>query len=70
MNILKKSLSHSIYIFSNVCIFTSAQKNKLSKGQAFQLSASQLQAGAGKHMVEIKLPSKDYEKLLINVSKN
>jgi hypothetical protein len=49
---------------------TSAQKNKLSKGLTFQLSASQLQAGAGKHMVEIELPSRDSKKLLSNVSKN
>ncbi len=49
---------------------TSAQKNKLAKGLTFQLSASQLQEGAVKHMVEIELPSKDYKKLLSNVSKN
>jgi hypothetical protein len=49
---------------------TSAQKNKLSKGRIFQLSASQLQAGAGKHMVEIELPTKEYKTLLSNASKN
>jgi hypothetical protein len=49
---------------------TSAQKNKLSKGLTFQLSASQLQESTGKHSVEIQLTSKDYKKLLSNVSKN
>jgi hypothetical protein len=49
---------------------TSAQKNKLSKGLTFQLSASQLQESTGKHSVEIQLTSKDYKKLLTNVSKN
>jgi hypothetical protein len=49
---------------------TSAQKNKLAKGLSFQLSASQLQEPTGKHSVEIQLTSKDYKKLLSNVSKN
>jgi hypothetical protein len=47
---------------------STAQKNKLSKGQTFQLSNQQLQAGEGKHMVEIELPSKEYQKLVKNVS--
>jgi hypothetical protein len=49
---------------------TSTQQNKMAKGLSFQLSASQLQESTGKHSVEIQLTSKDYKKLLSNVSKN
>jgi hypothetical protein len=48
---------------SKISLFLStAQKNKLSRGQTFQLSPQQLQASAGKHSVEIELPTKDYKK--------
>jgi hypothetical protein len=49
---------------------TSAQKNKFLKGQTFQLSAHQLQAGSGKHNVEIAMTPKNHKELLKNVSKN
>ena len=49
---------------------TSAQKNKLQQGKTFQLSAHQLQAGSGKHHVEIQLTAKNHKLLLKNVSHN
>jgi hypothetical protein len=48
---------------------TSAQKNKLQSGKTFQLSASALQAGSGKHAVEIQMTLKNHKALLKNVSK-
>jgi hypothetical protein len=48
---------------------TSAQKNKLQNGKTFQLSASALQAGSGKHAVEIQMSLKNHKALLKNVSK-
>jgi hypothetical protein len=49
---------------------TTAQKKKLGLGKTFQLSAHQIQAGSGKHNVEIQLSLKDYKKLVQNVGKN
>ncbi len=49
---------------------TSPQKNKFQKGMTFQLSAEQLQAGSGKHNVEIAMTHKNHKELLRNVSKN
>jgi hypothetical protein len=48
---------------------TTAQKNKMQGGKTFQLSASALQAGSGKHAVEIQMTSKNHKALLKNVSK-
>jgi hypothetical protein len=48
---------------------TSAQENKLQSGKTFQLSASALQAGSGKHAVEIQMTLKNHKALLKNVSK-
>jgi hypothetical protein len=48
---------------------TTAQKNKMQGGKTFQLSASVLQAGSGKHAVEIQMTSKNHKALLKNVSK-
>ena len=72
--------SHSFKIFS-ICIddtmtesikvyLTAAQKNKMSGGKTFQLSAHQLSAGHGKHAVEIQMTSKNHKQLLKNVSHN
>ncbi len=36
----------------------------------FQLSASQLQAGSGKHPVDIEMTTKNYKALVKNVGKN
>jgi hypothetical protein len=60
-----EEMTEKIYVF-----LTSAQKYKINKGQMFQLSASQLQAGVGKHPGVIKLSAKDYKKLISNASKN
>jgi hypothetical protein len=46
------------------------QKNKMASGKTFQLSAHQLQAGSGKHNVDIEMTTKDYKKLVQNVGKN
>jgi hypothetical protein len=48
---------------------TTAQKNKMQGGKTFQLSASALQAGSGKHAVEIQMTAKNHKALLKNVSK-
>jgi hypothetical protein len=48
---------------------TTAQKNKMQGGKTFQLSASALQAGSGKHAVEIQMTLKNHKALLKNVSK-
>jgi hypothetical protein len=48
---------------------TTAQKNKMQGGKPFQLSATQLQAGSGKHHVEIQMTPKNHKALLKNVSK-
>ena len=58
-------MTESINVF-----LTSAQKNKLSNGKTFQLSAHQLQAGHGKFHVEIQLTLKNHKQLLKNVSQN
>jgi hypothetical protein len=44
-----------IYTMESVKVFlTTQQKGKLQSGKTFQLSASALQAGSGKHAVEIQ----------------
>jgi hypothetical protein len=48
---------------------TTAQKNKMQGGKTFQLSASALQTGSGKHAVEIRMTSKNHKAILKNVSK-
>jgi hypothetical protein len=48
---------------------TTAQKNKMQGGKTFQLSASALQSGSGKHAVEIQMTPKNHKALLKNVSK-
>jgi hypothetical protein len=58
-------MSESISVF-----LTSAQKNKLQSGKTFQLSASALQAGSGKHHVDIEMSTKDYKQLVKNVGNN
>jgi hypothetical protein len=40
---------------------TTAQKNKMQGGKPFQLSATQLQAGSGKHHVEIQMTAKNHK---------
>ncbi len=42
---------------------TTAQKNKMQGGKPFQLSATQLQAGSGKHHVEIQMTAKNHKAL-------
>jgi hypothetical protein len=49
---------------------TTQQKNKMQGGKPFQLSATQLQAGSGKHKVDIELTAKNHKTLLKNVSNN
>jgi hypothetical protein len=49
---------------------TTAQKNKMVSGKTFQLSAPQLQAGSGKHPVDIEMTTKNYKTLVRNVGKN
>ena len=49
---------------------TTQQKNKFESGKTFQLSSHQLQAGTGKHHVEIEMTSKNHKELLRNVAKN
>jgi hypothetical protein len=49
---------------------TTPQHKKMQGGSPFQLSATQLKAGSGKHEVEIKMTEKNYKTLLNNVSKN
>ena len=58
-------MTESISVF-----LTSAQKNKMQQGKTFQLSAHQLQAGSGKHHVNIEMTPKNHKELLKNVSKN
>ena len=58
-------MTESIKVF-----LTSQQKNKLSSGKTFQLSSHQLQAGQGKHHVEIQMSKKNHRQLLKNVSHN
>ena len=58
-------MTESISVF-----LTTAQRNKMQGGKTFQLSASQIQSGTGKHNVDIEMTSKDYKQLLKNVSKN
>ena len=55
---------HVVEVFLSV-----PQFRKYKKGQAFQLSNTQLQSSAGKHKVDIHLDKKDYRKLL-NAVKN
>jgi hypothetical protein len=47
---------------------TNPQKNKMQGGKPFQLSATQLQSGSGKHHVEIQLTSKNHKTLSKNVA--
>jgi hypothetical protein len=47
---------------------TTQQKNKMQGGKTFQLSASALQAGSGKHAVEIQMTLKNHKTLLKNVA--
>ena len=47
---------------------TTPQKNKFEKGQSFQLSHAQLEAGQGQHKVEIHLGLKEYRDLLKKAS--
>ena len=42
----------------------------MASGKTFQLSASQLQAGSGKHPVDIEMTTKNYKTLVKNVGKN
>jgi hypothetical protein len=49
-----------------ISVFITSQQS----GKTFQLSASALQAGSGKHNVDIELATKDYNKLKKNVSNN
>ncbi len=58
-------MSETISVF-----LTTAQKNKMASGKTFQLSASQLQAGSGKHPVDIEMTTKNYKALVRNVGKN
>jgi hypothetical protein len=58
-------MSETISVF-----LTTAQKNKMSSGKTFQLSASQIQSGSGKHAVDIEMTTKNYKTLVKNVSKN
>jgi hypothetical protein len=59
-----------IHTMESVKVFlTTAQKNKMQGGKTFQLSASALQAGSGKHAVEIQMTLKNHKALLKNVSK-
>jgi hypothetical protein len=58
-------MSETISVF-----LTTAQKNKMASGKTFQLSAHQLQAGSGKHNVDIEMTSKNYKTLIKNVAKN
>ena len=56
---------------STISVFlTAAQKNKMSSGKTFQLSATQLQAGSGKYPVDIEMTTKNYKTLVKNVGKN
>jgi hypothetical protein len=59
-----------IHTMESVKVFlTTAQKNEMQGGKPFQLSATQLQAGSGKHPVEIQMTAKNHKALLKNVSK-
>jgi hypothetical protein len=58
-------MSETISVF-----LTTAHKNKMSSGKTFQLWASQLQAGSGKHPVDIEMTTKNYKTLVKNVGKN
>jgi hypothetical protein len=58
-------MSETISVF-----LTTQQKNKMASGKTFQLSASQLQAGSGKHNVDIEMSTKDYKQLVKNVGNN
>jgi hypothetical protein len=47
---------------------SNSQKLTFQKGNTFQMSAPQLQAGSGKHHVEIEMHPKHHQELLKNVS--
>lgn len=49
---------------------STAQLRKLHTGHAFQLSASQLHAGDGRHQVAIQLSKSHYNRLLKNVERD
>jgi hypothetical protein len=63
--------SNIIEMTETISVFlTTAQKNKMSSGKTFQLSSHQLQAGSGKHPVDIEMTTKNYKTLVKNVGKN
>jgi hypothetical protein len=62
-NIIEMSETISVFL-------TTSQKNKMNSGKTFQLSASQIQSGSGKHAVDIEMTTKNYKTLVKNVSKN
>jgi hypothetical protein len=67
----KNIFSNTIEMSETISVFlTTAQKNKMQGGKTFQLSASQLQAGSGKHAVDIEMTTKNYKTLVKNVGKN
>jgi hypothetical protein len=63
--------SNTIEMTETISVFlTAQQKNKTSSGKTFQLSASQIQAGSGKHPVDIEMTTENYKTLVKNVGKN
>jgi hypothetical protein len=62
---IHNTMSETISVF-----LSTPQKNKLQSGKTFQLSASALQAGSGKHNVDIEMSTKDYKQLVKNVGNN
>ncbi len=67
----KNIFSNTIEMSETISVFlTTAQKNKMSSGKTFQLSASQIQSGSGKHAVDIEMTIKNYKALVKNVGKN
>jgi hypothetical protein len=63
--------SNTIEMTETISVFlTTAQKNKMSSGKTFQLSSHQIQAGSGKHPVDIEMTTKNYKTLVKNVGKN
>jgi hypothetical protein len=67
----KNIFSNTIEMSETISVFlTTAQKNKMQGGKTFQLSSSQIQAGSGKHAVDIEMTIKNYKALVKNVGKN
>jgi hypothetical protein len=63
--------SNIIEMTETISVFlTTGQKKKMNAQMTFQLSASQLQAGSGKHPVDIEMTTKNYKTLVRNVGKN